>query len=44
MAQITESELILPTLYILSKEKGNFISTSDLSRKVKLREISAIFL
>lgn len=37
MAQITESELILPTLYILSKEKGNFISTSDLI--LKLTEI-----
>ena len=34
MAQITESELILPTLYLLSKEKDNFISTSDLIQKL----------
>lgn len=37
MAQITESELILPTLYLLSKEKEKYISTSDLI--VKLTEI-----
>lgn len=37
MAEITESELILPTLYLLSKESNNFISTSDLI--IKLTEI-----
>lgn len=37
MAQITEKELILPTLYLLSKEKNNYISTSELI--VKLTDI-----
>ena len=34
MAEITERELILPTLYLLSKEKSHFISTSDLITKL----------
>ena len=34
MARITESQLVLPALYLLSQSENGFVSTSDLITKL----------